>query len=174
MKTLETANALDFDAIVAEHYDALLNFATSLTKSRDTAKDLVQHTFMQMTRYHDSLRDVRKVKSWLNQILYREFLKRRRKDQRLLIEEDDSPTFTLLESEPERNLYDDEVAAVRDSVERLDPVFKDAVRLRYFEGLEYNEIAERLKVPVGTIMSRLSRARNRLATMLRPALREAA
>ena len=138
MKTAETLNSVDIDAVVAEHYDALLNFATSLTKSRDTAKDLVQHTFMQMSRYHSSLRDARKVKSWLNQILYREFLKRRRKDQRLVIE-DDSPTFTLLESAPDRNLFDDEVQAVRDSVERLDPVFKDAVRLRYFEGLDYSE-----------------------------------
>ncbi|MGB0372675.1 MAG: RNA polymerase sigma factor [Opitutales bacterium] len=174
MKTTETLNTIDFDAAVDEHYTGLLKFATSLSKDSDAARDLVQHTFMQLSRYHHSLRDKSKVRSWLNQILYREFLKRRRKDQRLVIEEDQSPTFTLLESAPERHLFDDEIEAVRSSVERLDPVFRDAVRLRYFDGLDYAEIADRLKVPVGTIMSRLSRARNRLADMLRPTLREAA
>lgn len=174
MKTTENSSAIDFDAIVDRHYAGLLNFATSLTKDRDLAGDLVQQTFLQLSRYHASLRDPSKVRSWLNQILYREFLRRKRKDKRLVIEADESPTFTLLESPPERSLYDDEVQAVRDSVEKLDPVFRDTVRLRYFEGLDYAEIAERLKVPVGTIMSRLSRARNRLADMLRPTLQEAA
>ncbi|MEM7672359.1 MAG: RNA polymerase sigma factor [Verrucomicrobiota bacterium] len=174
MKTNQNPSSIDFEAMVDAHYSGLQRFAVSLTKDSDAARDLVQHTFMQLSRYHHSLRDQSKVRSWLNQILYREFLKRRRKDQRLVIEEDQSPTFTLLESAPERHLFDDEVDAVRSSIERLDPVFRDAVRLRYFEGLDYAEIAERLKVPVGTIMSRLSRARNRLADMLRPTFQEAA
>ena len=174
MQAHEILNDSEIETAVGEHYDGLLNFATSLTKDRDLARDLVQHTFMQMTRYRSSLRDKAKLRSWLNQILYRDFLKRRRKNQRLVIEEDDSPTFTHLEAAPERKLFDDEIEAVRAGVDRLDAVFRDAVRLRYFDGLDYAEIAERLKVPVGTVMSRLSRARKRLAEMLRPTFQEAA
>ena len=59
-------------------------------------------------------------------------------------------------------------------VDRLDVASREAVRLRYFEGLDHAEIAERLKVPVGTVMSRLSRARKRLADLLRSTFQEAA
>ena len=73
----------DFEAIVSNYYQQLYRFGYSLAKNEHDAGELTQQTFFIYAEKGDSLRDKAKVKSWLFTTLYREFLRRRKKDARM-------------------------------------------------------------------------------------------
>jgi RNA polymerase sigma-70 factor (ECF subfamily) len=152
---------LNFEEIVSTFYQPLYRFAYSLAKNEHEAGDLAQQTFFIYAEKGDSLRDQSKVKSWLFTTLYREFLRRRRKDARM-----DSYEPEMLESaggsvDPHiRRSMDGNLAV--EALEEVDAVYREALTLFYLKDLSYKEIAEILDVPIGTIMSRLSRGKTQL------------
>lgn len=154
-----------FEQIVDAHYAPLYRFALSMCRQQATALDLVQHTFLQWARKGDTLRDKAKVKTWLFTTLYREWLGIARKEQR----------HEAVEFDPERHGEAVEEAGdppVVDSVtlqkalEELDSVYRAPVVLFYLKELSYKEIADILEVPIGTVMSRLSRGKDALRKIL--------
>jgi RNA polymerase sigma-70 factor (ECF subfamily) len=152
---------LNFEEIVSTFYQPLYRFAYSLAKNEHEAGDLAQQTFFIYAEKGDSLRDQSKVKSWLFTTLYREFLRRRRKDARM-----DSYEPEMLESaggsvDPHiRRSMDGNLAV--EALEEVDAVYREPLTLFYLKDLSYKEIAEILDVPIGTIMSRLSRGKTQL------------
>jgi RNA polymerase sigma factor (sigma-70 family) len=168
--TLESLHVSDptltFEQIVDAHYTGLYRFAMSMCKQESTAQDLVQQTFLQWAKKGDTLRDASKVKTWLFTTIYREYLRIARRDKK----------HEHVEFEPDLHGStndEEEVAQPRvDSVtlqlalDQLDPNYRAPLVLFYLKELSYRDIAEALSVPIGTVMSRLSRAKDALRTIL--------
>ena len=156
----------EFTQLVDAYYEALYRFAVSLARNSSDASDLVQQTFLIWARKGSQLRDVTKVKSWLFTTLYREFLRGRRRAAQVTALEDLPPG----ESDPPAPEVD-LVAGIDadltvDALQQVDEVYRAPLTLFYLQELSYKEIAETLEVPIGTVMSRLSRGKAQLRAAL--------
>ena len=151
-----------FTQLVDAQYVPLYRFALSLTKSSSDACDLTQQTFFIWARKGEQLRDTSKAKSWLFTTLYREFLRGRRRAEHVTALEDLGP----VDADPPAPEVDivtgmDASLAV-EALQEVDEVYRAPLTLFYMEELSYREIADTLEVPIGTVMSRLSRGKAQL------------
>lgn len=155
-----------FTQLVDAHYAPLYRFALSLTKNSSDAGDLTQQTFFIWAKKGEQLRDGTKAKSWLFTTLYREFLRVRRRAEHVTALEDLSP----LESDPPAPAVDlvsgMDAQLVIEALQEVDEVYRVPLTLFYLQDLSYKEIAEALEVPIGTVMSRLSRGKSQLRAAL--------
>jgi RNA polymerase sigma-70 factor (ECF subfamily) len=153
---------LSFENLVNAHYEPLYRFALSLARSEADAGDLVQQTFCRWAAKGDQLRDSSKAKSWLFTTLHREFLGRRRHEDKFpkveisLVEESE---LTAISPSAEKQI---DGASVMSALQRLDEMYRAPLALFYLEEHSYRDIAEILEVPVGTVMSRISRGKELL------------
>jgi RNA polymerase sigma-70 factor (ECF subfamily) len=151
--------------VVAHHYGPLYQFAVSLTRNEAEACDLTQQTFYIWAAKGHQLRDVTKVKTWLFTTLHREFLGLRRKQTRFPHVELDDASADLPAIQPANvNQLDSE--QLLEALGQLDEVYRAAVVLFYLEDYSYNEIAQILDIPLGTVKSRLTRGLQRLHHLL--------
>lgn len=155
-----------FAQLVDAHYAALYRFALSLARNQADAGDLVQQTFYTWATKGHALRDVAKAKSWLFTTLYREFLRVRRRESRATSLEDLPPANQDVPAEEVDRVAKLDAATVMSALQAVDEVFRAPLTLFYLEELSYQEIAETLEVPIGTVMSRLSRGKTQLRTVL--------
>src|SRR5580658_9860691 len=140
------ANDVDFENLVASHYEPLYQFAFSLTRDEAEACDLTQQTFYIWATKGHQLRDVSKVKTWLFTTLHREFLGSRRRQTRFPhVELDDASVDLPVVPPASVNQLDSE--QLFGALEQLDEVYRAAVVLFYLEDYSYNEIAEILDIP---------------------------
>lgn len=154
-----------FEQIVDAHYAPLHRFALSMCREHATALDLVQHTFLQWARKGDTLRDRSKIKTWLFTTLYREWLGVARKAQRhVAVEFDPELHGEVLDDDSDPPAVDS--VALQSALEQLDATYRAPVVLFYLKELSYKEIADILDVPIGTVMSRLSRGKSALRRIL--------
>lgn len=155
-----------FPRLVETYYAALYRFALSLAKNPSDAGDLTQQTFFIWATKGHSLRDEAKAKSWLFTTLYREFLRLRRRGGRTMAIEDLPPG----EQDPPEVEADWiaklDAPLVMAALQEVDEVFREPLGLFYLQDFSYLEIAEILAIPVGTVMSRLSRGKAQLRTLL--------
>jgi len=155
-----------FTQLVDAHYAALYRFALSLAKNPADAGDLVQQTFFIWATKGHALRDAAKAKSWLFTTLYREFLRGRRRDARVTSVEDLPADEAELEAAEIDRVQRLDAALVVEALQEVDETFRAPLTLFYLEDLSYQEIAAALEVPVGTVMSRLSRGKVQLRSAL--------
>jgi len=155
------AEGMDFESLVARHYQPLYQFAFSLTRDEADACDLTQQTFCIWAAKGHQLRDVSKVKTWLFTTLHREFLGARRKQSRYPHVELEQASAELPAVAPPR-LHRLDTAQVLAALKGLDEIYRAPVALFYLQDYSYNEIAEILEVPIGTVKSRLARGLGRL------------
>lgn len=155
-----------FTQLVDAHYAPLFRFALSLTRREADACDLTQQTFYVWATKGGALRDATKAKSWLFTTLYREFLRGRRRDQRVTSIEDLPPGEADIADEEIDRVRRMDGAMVLEALSGVDEVFRAPLTLFYVEDFSYVEIAEALEVPLGTIMSRLSRGKAQLRSAL--------
>jgi len=156
---------LDFNELVDRFYPMLYRFALSLSRNEPDACDLTQHTFSVWASKGHSLRDASKVKTWLFTTLYRQFISTRRHEQRWPKEEISTVEHELPSVAPE--VVDPlESGQVMEALQSLDETFRAPLVLFYLQEHTYDEIARILDIPIGTVMSRLSRARLKLQTAL--------
>ncbi len=154
-----------FQQLVDRHYAALYRFGLSLSRNADAAADLVQQTFYLWAEKGHQLRDLSKAKSWLFTTLYREYLTTYRRGVKF-------PQVDLEAAEPELPAIASDVLdqldgpAVIAALAQVDEVFRAPLTLFYLEELSYREIADVLDVPIGTVMSRLSRGKEQLRKLL--------
>lgn len=155
-----------FPQLVETYYASLYRFALSLTRSSYDAGDLTQQTFFIWATKGESLREVAKAKSWLFTTLYREFLRTRRRNSRITAIDDLAPgDQDPPDVEPDTiNRMDAQL--VLEALQEVDPAFREPVTLFYLQDLSYQEIAGILSVPIGTVMSRLSRGKAQLRARL--------
>jgi len=155
-----------FENIVKAHYEPLYRFALSLARSEADAGDLVQQTFYRWATKGEQLRDKSKVKSWLFTTLHREFLGQRRHDDKfpkVEISTDDGQELAAESSSPEKQL---DGASVMAALRRLDETYRAPLALFYLEEHSYRDIAEILEIPIGTVMSRISRGKELLRKII--------
>jgi RNA polymerase sigma-70 factor, ECF subfamily len=158
------------------HMNFLYSFARHLTNDPDDSDDLVQDTYLKAFRFWDKYEKGTNIRAWLFRIMKNSYINRYRKESKEpnTVDFDEIQEFyTTLkaESSDDQNLekkifngiLDDEVAS---ALEELPPDFKTVVILCDIEGLSYEEIAEFVDIPVGTVRSRLHRGRKILQSKL--------
>lgn len=158
------------------HMDALYNFAFHLTYDEDDANDLVQETYMKAYRFADSYVEGTNAKAWLFKILKNAFINEYRKkskqpnkvDYEEIVSYHDQEDVKLvgtldLREEIFQDMLGDEVTKAINSL----PVdFRTVILLCDIEGFTYEEIAKIIDIPIGTVRSRLHRARQMLKELL--------
>jgi len=158
-------HSLNFEEIVDRYYPMLYRFAYSLARQEADACDLTQQTFSVWAEKGHLLRDESKVKSWLFTTLYREFISQKRRETRWP-QEDIAEVENELPSAVTETIDHLEADQVMEALHALDETFRAPLTLYYLEDHSYDEIAEILDVPIGTIMSRLSRGKKKLQQTL--------
>jgi len=168
----------EFEKLVLSHMDMLYGVALRLTRNTVDAQDLTQNTIVKALRFHDKFEEGTYIKAWLLTILRNTFINDyRRKSRRPMFVEltgtepatDTSPDPSVGYEPVERNtgslmeLLDDEV---KEALESLPDDFRLAVIMADMEDMSYKEIADIMKCPLGTVMSRLYRGRKLLRERL--------
>jgi RNA polymerase sigma-70 factor (ECF subfamily) len=160
-----------FEETVLPHLDAAFNYARWLTRNDSEAEDVVQDACVRAMRFFSSLRDDN-ARAWLLTIVRNSWysrVSRRKEIQESTVGDHDPGERPDDALDPEERLLQQyAVARVRSALEQLPVDFREVIVLRELEGLAYKEIASIIRVPIGTVMSRLSRARERLLTLLTP------
>jgi RNA polymerase sigma-70 factor (ECF subfamily) len=157
--------SLDFEELVDRFYPMLYRFALSLARNEPDACDLTQQTFTVWATKGHLLRDASKVKSWLFTTLYREFISNRRREMRWPKEEISTVEHELPAAQPE-TVDILESSQVMTALQSIDETFRVPLVLFYLQEHSYEEIAQILEIPIGTVMSRLSRAKHKLQQAL--------
>ena len=166
----------DFEASASEHLDALYRSALRLTRNTAEAEDLVQETFLRAYRFRHQFQPGTNFKAWLFKIMTNLFRSRYHKAWNRSVSLDETADFYLYQhlaptSEPDNDpaaqvLDRFGVEEVKRAIEDLPEAYRAAVLLTDVEGFSYKETADILDVPVGTVMSRLHRGRQRLQRSL--------
>lgn len=154
-----------FEEVVNAYYEPLYRFAHSLVHDEADARDLTQETYAQLSRKAHQVQERSKVKSWLFTTLYRAFIDGHRRKVRYPHVDaegvlEDMPASTL-----DAGDRIDAAAALR-ALEQVPETFRSPLMLFYLDQHSYLEIAEILGVPVGTVMSRISRGRAALRQLM--------
>lgn len=173
---------LEFEREAVPHMDFLYNYALRMSGNADDANDLVQETYLKAYRFWDRYEKGTNVRAWLFRIMKNSFINRYRKESRSpdsVDYHDIQNYFNLIradETDPNDlqekifgGLMEDDVAR---AVESLPEEFRTVVILSDIEGLSYEEIAEFVDCPIGTIRSRLHRGRKLLRERLSSYARE--
>jgi RNA polymerase sigma-70 factor (ECF subfamily) len=167
----------DFEQLALPLFASLYNHAFWLTRNQTEAEDLVQETFSKALHAFDSFQSGSNFKAWIFRILRNTFLTSRTgiAVSRTVFLEDNPEAldYTAVGPTPEDILIRlDNQAALHTALEQLQPQLREALLLCDVEEIKYKDIAAILDVPIGTVMSRISRARGALRQLLQPQLRE--
>jgi len=178
LAVMESQNELhkEFEREALPHMDALYNFALRMTGDGDDANDLVQDTFLKAFRFFDKFEKGTNCKAWLFRIMKNTFINTYRKKTKEpdKVDYEDVENFyenakpsstdsAHLEKEIYDNLLDDDISS---AIASLPDDFKTVIILSDIEGFTYDEIADFIDCPVGTVRSRLHRARKMLFAKL--------
>ena len=153
-----------FEELAMPLFDSLYNFASWLVHNKSNAEDLVQETYLKALRSFASFQPGTNFRAWMFRILRNTFLSSRSTlGQRMTVEldsDDDAPVFPAISATPESLLIErSQEDAVRNAIEQLPVNFREVLLLCDVEDASYREISEILSIPIGTVMSRLARAR---------------
>lgn len=166
-----------FSADVLVYLEPLYGTALRLTRNRTDAEDLVQDTVVKALRFADRFTPGTNLKAWLYTILHNTWRNRQRDAARDTVDVDSSrvdeaaslPGGPAVFDNPERILLRQTLdGTIKAALDDMPEAFREAVWLRDVEEFTYAEIAEMLGVPMGTVMSRISRGRRQLFERLQP------
>lgn len=157
--------AIEFNQQLVNQRTPLKNFAYSLTSNTEEAQDLVQETFLKALKYRDKFADATNLKAWLYTILKNTFInsyRRSIKTRQIITQTDDLSLVKPLSgsNSPDANSQIN-LKHILNAVDRLEDEYKIPFT-RYNDGYKYQEIAEELDIPIGTVKSRIFLARKRL------------
>jgi RNA polymerase sigma-70 factor (ECF subfamily) len=168
-----------FEGLAMPLFDSLYNFAHWLTQNRDEAEDLVQETYAKALKGFSSFQPGTNFRAWIFRILRNTFLTSRTglaatRTVPLESDEDEEETVAVSRETPESVLLaHSNQQRVQAALEQVPVIFREVLLLCDVEEMSYQEIADTLTVPIGTVMSRLHRARNALRVALAEKTREA-
>jgi RNA polymerase sigma-70 factor, ECF subfamily len=166
-----------FEELAMPLFDQLYNFAHWLTKNREEAEDLVQETYAKALKGFSSFQLGTNFRAWMYRILRNTFLTSRTGLKVTMTvpldPEEDGPELAIECETPETILFErSNHELLQSAIDELPAYFREILLLCEVEEMSYQEIAETLSIPIGTVMSRLSRARKALRDRLRPQLQE--
>jgi RNA polymerase sigma-70 factor (ECF subfamily) len=158
-----------FERMVLPHLDAAHNLARWLTGRDHDAEDVVQEAFLRAFRFFDGFHG-EDGRAWLLAIVRNTcytWLERNRARQPMATFDEEQHSRALPEVSPDRLLLQKEhQQLLHQALEKLPAEFREVIVLRELEGLSYQQIATIVQIPLGTVMSRLARARDRLQQTL--------
>lgn len=165
-----------FESEFMPHIDSMYNFAYRLTFDEDEAKDLVQDTYLKAYRFISSFQEGTNAKAWLYRILKNSFINdyRKKSKQPAKVDYQEVEQFYNSEDTPANATVDLRMEATKDMIgdeisnalNSLAIDFRTVIILCDLEGFTYEEMAKILDIPIGTVRSRLHRARNLLREKL--------
>jgi len=148
--------------LVSQHYDTVYRLAFRLVGTAHDAEDIAQQAFLDAQRKLDTLRDPSSAKAWLCMIARNLFRRKLR---------DAGPAYAALEAVPEPTCEASpeplDTNSLQQTLQQLPPEYRTVLVLFYFQNLSYQQIADELQVPIGTVMSRLSRGKQHLRQRLK-------
>jgi RNA polymerase sigma-70 factor, ECF subfamily len=165
-----------FDLIVRRYKDQLLNFAYRFLGNLEEAEDVVQETFLRLYKNKKAYRQIAKFSTWLytitSNLAKTELRKRKRRklisisdmgyeDKEYEIEDQGANTERDVDSSINERI-------IQQAIQELSPRFREVIILRDVQELSYEEVGEVLKIPLGTVKSRVNRARIKLQSKLQP------
>jgi RNA polymerase sigma-70 factor (ECF subfamily) len=150
-----------FEELAMPLFHSLYNFARWLAQNPNDAEDLVQETYLKALRSFGTFEPGTNFRAWIFQILKNTFLGSRSKvEWRMTEAMDGEEDLPIVSATPESLLIGrSDADAVRSAIEQLPVIFREVILLCDVEEASYREIAEILSIPIGTVMSRLARAR---------------
>jgi RNA polymerase sigma-70 factor (ECF subfamily) len=161
-----------FEELAMPLFDQLYNFAHWLTRNRDEAEDLVQETYVKALRGFSSFQLGTNFRAWMYRILRNTFLTSRtglRATMTVPLDLEQDGTDLPVESVTPETIFikRSNTELMQSTIDELPLYFREILLLCEVEEMSYQEIAETLSIPIGTVMSRLSRARKTLRDRLR-------
>lgn len=158
-----------FEELAMPLFDSLYNFARWIAANREEAEDLVQETYAKALRGFASFEQGTNFRAWIFRILRNTFLTSRTGLKATVpLEDEESSVTPVNASTPESILLGNlDQQALRDAIAELPVAHREVLLLCDVEEMSYREIAEALTIPIGTVMSRISRARSALRAILR-------
>jgi RNA polymerase sigma-70 factor (ECF subfamily) len=169
MKPLQNDRHRQFEKEMMPYMDMLYSYAYYLSGDREQAHDILQDTYLKAFRFYDKFERGTNAKAWLYRIMKNTYINEYRRTHRLpeIVEYDEqissykmtgggNPGSSDLRAMLETQTFDDDIAG---AIAALPEKFKSVIVLRDIEELPYEEIAEALEIPIGTVRSRLHRAR---------------
>jgi RNA polymerase sigma-70 factor (ECF subfamily) len=168
----ERVQAGSFEELAMPLFDSLYNFARWLTQNREEAEDLVQETYTKALKGFGSFQPGTNFRAWIFRILRNTFLTSRtglKATMTVSLDAEEQELELPVTSEtPESILLQrSSQQMVQDAIEQLPVIFREIILLCDVEEMSYQEIAETLAIPMGTVMSRLARARRSLRETLK-------
>ena len=169
-----TDNKVRFERLTIPHMDAAYNLASYLLKARTDAEDAVQDAFVRAYRAFHQF-EGEDIKPWLltivRNVCFRRLQERRRADNVISLDEagprSAGPQFEANVASPEQTAIErSDQSVLSRAMAELPPMFREVIVLREIEEMSYREVADVIGAPVGTVMSRLSRARAELKVLL--------
>jgi len=166
--------AANFEELAVPLFDQLYNFARWLTQDTSEAEDLVQETYAKALRGFSSFQTGTNFRAWMYRILRNSFLSSRTGLKTTVVFDEEAPERPPAADAPTpESLYLEQSnrQLVQDALADLPVPFREILLLCEVEEMSYQEIAETLSIPTGTVMSRLSRARKALRSLLQQKLK---
>lgn len=156
--------AVTLAQLVEDHLEVVYRYAYRLSGSQESAEELTQQTFLLACDRFSQLRRPERARAWLLSILRNCFLQQLRQQQR----EPQCVPEELYEQWPQHAAeeIDWDAERLQQALDSLPASYRVVLLMHYFEQATYREIAQRLNIPLGTVMSRLSRAKARLRSLL--------
>ena len=166
-EVLEAEDRARFERLVLPHLDAAFNLAAWILSNRSDAEDVTQEAMLRAYRFFDGFY-CGDVRAWLLQIVRNTSYTWLEKNRRMRItDEFNEELHTQSSATPESiAIAGDDRERLKQALETLAPRFREVLMLREFEGCSYKEIAAITSIPIGTVMSSLSRARRQLRSAL--------
>ncbi len=165
-------SSVAFEEVAMPLFDSLYNFAHWLTQNREEAEDLVQETYAKALKGFGSFQPGTNFRAWIFRILRNTFLTSRTglaaaRTMPLTTGDEDEQTVAVSQETPESILIGQaNQQRVQAALEQVPVIFREVLLLCDVEEMSYQEIADTLALPIGTVMSRLYRARKALRSAL--------
>ena len=163
-------STIEFNNLILKYTNPLLAFARNLTKDHEDANDLLQETHLKAIRYKDKFREGTNIKAWLFTIMKNTFINdyRRKRKQNTMF--DSTANSYYIDSTDTTVFNGGETKCNMDAIQKAITDLPDDLRIpfvSYFNGFKYNEIADELQLPLGTVKSRIFFARKELKSKLK-------
>ncbi len=168
---IKSGNRMALGKLVERHKKLAYRLALGLVGNRDDAYDISQEAFLRVYRSADTYDSTQPFLPWFYKIvsnLCQTWLKRRSRRENKMVDVEDASFLLVDESNPEAALEKKEIVLIlRKALLELPYDDREIITLQHFRGMSYDEIAELLGIPRGTVMSRLYYARKKLAQQMR-------
>lgn len=161
-------STIEFQQHLVSLRQQLYWFALSLTRDRENAQDLVQESMLRALTYREKYQDNTNFKAWLYTIMKNAFINHHRRDKRtnlLMDRVENQQAHVRMVETPASTESTMKMSEITTSLTRLDGAFREPFQMHH-DGFKYQEIADKLGIPIGTVKSRIHHARHRLMDML--------